>query len=178
MELRADAATAVADTARIRRTLGGFATGVTVVTVGGDTPHGMTANSFTGVSLDPPLVLICVERHAVMHQCLLHTRSFGVSVLGGGQEHVARYFADRRRPLGIDQFGYLDWVPGERTGAPLITDAVAQVECDLWRTYDGGDHTIFVGRLLSLRHRTEEGALVFLNGAFRQLDSTPDRLPG
>lgn len=157
------------ETQQLRRTLGVFPTGVTVVTVGGATPHGMTANSFTGVSLDPPLVSVCVRRDAVMHGALTDARTFAVSVLAAGQEDVARYFADRRRPLGTEQFRQVRWWPGAYTGAPLIADAAAHLECRLWRAYDGGDHSIFLGTPLSLL-RGSADVLVFLDGRFRQLD--------
>lgn len=161
------------DPTLLRRAYGAFATGVTVVTVGGPTPHGMTANSFTTVSLDPPLVLVCVGRDAIMHGSLSEAGRFAVSVLTSRQEPVARYFADRRRPLGREQFDVVDWVPGERTGAPLIAGALAHFECDLWRAYDGGDHTIFIGALLALDRRAEEDALLFLGGAFHHVGRKP-----
>ncbi|MEH1101383.1 flavin reductase family protein [Micromonospora sp. CPCC 205561] len=154
----------------LRRAFGAFATGVTVVTVGGATPHGMTANSFTSVSLDPALILVCIDRKALMHACLSETREFGVSVLTDGQEQVARYFADGRRPLGGEQFEQVQWHPGQATGAPLISGALAHFECEVWRSYDGGDHTIFLGRLLSLERRSGEEALLFLAGRFRQVE--------
>jgi len=157
------------DPGRLRRALGTFATGVTVVTVGGDTPHGMTANSFTSVSLDPPLVLVCVGRGAIMHKILSERGAFGVSVLAADQERVARHFADRWRPLGTAQFDPIDWMPGHRTGAPLVGGALAHFECQLWRTYDGGDHTIFVGELLSLERAVDQDALLFVHGRFRQI---------
>jgi flavin reductase (DIM6/NTAB) family NADH-FMN oxidoreductase RutF len=161
----------------LRRTFGTFATGVTVVTVGGATPHGMTANSFASVSLDPPLLLVCVERDAVMHRALLDAGRFGVSVLASHQEDVARHFADRRRPFGIRQFDVAEWEPGSRTGSPLIRGAVAHFECLLWRSYDGGDHTIFIGRLLTLRRFDEHEALLFLSGQFRQMAVDPTGVP-
>ncbi|OLB81245.1 MAG: flavin reductase [Actinobacteria bacterium 13_2_20CM_2_71_6] len=159
-----------ADRILLRRALGTFATGVTVLTVGGPSPHGMTANSFTAVSLDPPLVLVCVERDAVMHHALARAGRFGISVLEAGQEHVARHFADRTRPLGRAQFDVVDWLPGAASGAPLIVDALAHFECTLWRRYDGGDHTIFVGALLSVERRPDCDALLFCHGRFGCLD--------
>jgi len=158
----------VGDTTELRRAFGTFATGVTVVTVGGEVPHGMTANSFTTVSLRPPLVLLCVGHDAVMHRRLVGTGSFAVSVLAGHQEKVARHFADRWRPLGLAQFELFDWRPGQFTGAPLIAEAVAHFECALWRTYDGGDHSIFVGSLLGWDRAAGAPALLFRNGRFDQ----------
>lgn len=153
----------------LRRSFGAFATGVTVVTVGGAVPHGMTANSFTAVSLDPPLVLVCVERSAVMHTSLARSHRFAVSVLAADQEPVARYFADRSRPQGSAQFDRVDWLPGPLTGAPLVVGALAHFECEVWRRYSGGDHTIFVGLLLSHELRAEEDALLFCRGRFSRL---------
>ncbi|MEV0001785.1 flavin reductase family protein [Micromonospora sp. NPDC050980] len=167
------AALDLTDARLLRRAFGAFATGVTVVTVGGPTPHGMTANSFTAVSLDPPLVLVCVDRQAIMHQGLAENPSFGVSVLAANQEGVARYFADRRRPVGAEQFDAVDWTPGPHTGAPLITGALAHFECDLWRSYDGGDHSIFVGLLRSVHRQPDDEALLFLHGRFRQAVREP-----
>ncbi|RKR86907.1 flavin reductase (DIM6/NTAB) family NADH-FMN oxidoreductase RutF [Micromonospora pisi] len=163
----------LADTKALRRAYGTFATGVTVVTVGGDTPHGMTANSFTTVSLDPPLVLVCVDRAAVMHSVLTDAGRFAVSVLGSRQAPIARYFADRHRPLGAEQFDAIDWLPGPVTGAPLLTDALAHFECEVRCAYDGGDHSIFLAHLVSMQRASEDEALLFLRGRFRQLE--PER---
>ena len=159
-------APAPVDTNLLRRTFGAFATGVTVVTVGGDRPHGMTANSFASVSLDPPLLLVCVDRNAAMHARLSETGVFGVSVLADSQQGLARYFADRRRPTAAAQFEAVDWRPGARTGVPLIEGALAGFECELWRAYDGGDHTIFLGRLLALDGAADEDPLLFFRGGF------------
>jgi flavin reductase (DIM6/NTAB) family NADH-FMN oxidoreductase RutF len=162
------------DTRLLRRALGAFATGVTVVTVGGGTPHGMTANSFTSVSLDPPLVLVCVDRSAVMHRGLLAGGLFGVSVLAAGQEGLARHFACRSRPLGLAQFADIGWRPGPRTGAPLLDGALARIECALWRTYDGGDHTIFLANLLTVE--TSAGGADGTDGGAGDGDGGPDAL--
>ncbi|MER0449915.1 flavin reductase family protein [Streptomyces sp. Edi4] len=153
----------------MRRVFGRFTTGVTVVTTGGATPHGMTANSFTSVSLSPPLVLICVLREAAMHEAVLDQKSFAVSVLSERQRELAGYFADRRRPRGLQQFAPVTWAPGARTGSPLITDALAWLECSLTATYDGGDHSIFLGEVLDMGLRDEHDALLFYDGAFHGL---------
>ena len=155
----------------LRGAFGTFATGVTVVAVGGGVPHGMTANSFTTVSLDPPLVLVCVGHDAVMHGALTKARLFSVSVLASHQESVARHFADRRRPLGWRQFDRVDWLPGPVTAAPLIVGALAHFECDLWGSYEAGDHSIFVGAVLAHDQRAPDDALVFHHGRFGRLSS-------
>jgi flavin reductase len=159
------------DQTALRRAFGTFATGVTVVTVGGGTPHGMTANSFTTVSLDPPLVLVCVRHAAVMHRSLAAVGRFAVSVLAAHQERLARHFADSRRPAGIAQFDGIDWRPGPSTGAPLIVGALAHFECGLWRRYPGGDHSMILGRLLTAEMRTAGDPLLFNRGRFRPLGS-------
>lgn len=115
----------------LREAMAQFATGVTIVTVGGQRCHGMTANAFTSVSLDPPLVLVCVAKAARLHAAILADGCFAVSVLGGDQAHVARYFADRGRPAGMAQFDAVQWRPGACTGAPLLSGALAWLECDV-----------------------------------------------
>ncbi|MEU1726916.1 flavin reductase family protein [Nonomuraea sp. NPDC005692] len=167
MQLHSSApAPQVADAKTLRDAFGAFATGVTVITTGGEVPHAMTANSFTSVSLDPPLLLVCVGKGAVMHQCITAATSFGVSVLAGHQEAEARHFADRYRPLGLAQFADVEVTPGEVTGVPLIAGAAARFECRVWRAYDGGDHTIFVGEVLSLRRRDDCDGLLVYRGRF------------
>src|SRR5262249_51131706 len=99
----------------LRTVLGQFATGVTVLTAGLDNPQGMTANSFTSVSLSPPLVLVCVNKSAAIHQTVLDCQSFAVSVLAASQEHVARHFADHSRPRGLGEFNVTGWSPGPQT---------------------------------------------------------------
>jgi flavin reductase (DIM6/NTAB) family NADH-FMN oxidoreductase RutF len=158
------------DSRTLRQAFGSFPTGVTVVTVGGPVPHGMTANSFTAVSLDPPLLLVCVEHGAVMHDVLATAGRFAVSVLGAGHGGIARYFADRKRPMGEEQFADVDWHAGEHSGAPLITGALAHFECSVWRSYDGGDHTIFLGELLAVRRSEDEEPLLFHRGRLRTAD--------
>jgi flavin reductase len=156
------------DRKQLRRVFGAFPTGVTVVTVGGDSPRGMTANSFTSVSLDPPLLLVCVTKEATMHSNLETSPTFSVSVLGTGQEGVARHFASRSRPAGAGQFDTVDWLPGQKTDAPLIAEAAAHFECEKWAVYDGGDHTVFLGRVVAAARRPDRDAVLFHNGRFRQ----------
>jgi len=158
--------TGVVQPDRLRATLRQFATGVTVVTAGRDTPHGMTANSFTAVSLSPPLVLICVNRAAAIHQTVLDNGSFAVSVLSGSQEDVARHFADHSRPRGRAEFDVVSWSRGRGTGAPLIHGALAWIECALAAVYYGGDHAIFLGSVLASDYGPAADTLLFFGGAF------------
>lgn len=153
----------------LRAVMSQFGTGVTVLTVGGRHNHGMTANAFTSVSLDPPLVLCCVAGTALMHAAISAERFFGVSVLGADQEHLARYFADRGRPSGIDQFHAVAWSPGPRTGVPLLGGTLAWLECEVAAVHDGGDHSIFVGRVLSLGRGPGGAGLLFFDGGFHRV---------
>lgn len=153
----------------LREVMSQFATGVTVLTAGGEHSHGMTANAVTSVSLEPPLVLCCIARTARLHEVILSTRSFGVSMLGADQEDFARYFADRRRPRGLAQFDAVDWWPGPHTGAPLLSGSLAWLECELAEVYDGGDHSIFLGNVLSASRGSSRQALLFFGGGFHQV---------
>lgn len=169
---------ALSPQAALRSVMSQFATGVTVLTAGsGASCHGMTANAFTSVSLDPPMVLCCVSRAARMHELIMSANSFAVSILGAEQKAIARYFADWQRPSGRAQFDAVRWEPGQRTGAPLLTGALAWVECELVRAYDGGDHSIFLGDVLQAKRNQDvapspgEGsdALLFFAGDFHRL---------
>jgi flavin reductase (DIM6/NTAB) family NADH-FMN oxidoreductase RutF len=159
--------------AELRGIFGMFATGVTVVSATAATgAHGMTANSFTSVSLSPPLVLICVLRSARMHQAVIDGGCFGISVLSSRQRSLAQYFANRR-PRDGQEFDMVDWRPGAYTGVPIIASSLAWMECQLRAVYDGGDHSIFLGTVLDLGRSDEADALLFFGGQYRGLDQTP-----
>lgn len=150
-----------------RAVMARFATGVTVMTtlVDGE-PHGMTANAVSSVSLDPLLVLVCVERDAAM--CGLVDRSgiFSLSILAADQVEVSNRFADPSRPSGAAQFADgLRATPGS-TGAPRIDGAVGWIDCRVWRTYDGGDHLIVVGEVEALDTGDDHDALVYFRSGY------------
>jgi flavin reductase len=147
----------IVDQRALRSCLGTFATGVCVVTVGTNGGrHGMTVNSFTSVSLSPPLVLVSIHKRARGHR-LLRGRLFAINVLGAEQEAVARHFAGDEQPAGVC------WEDG--THSPCLAGSLATLECVSWRDYDGGDHTLFLGRVVDLRHRGGDG-LAFFFGRF------------
>jgi enediyne biosynthesis thioesterase len=155
------------DEASLREVMARFATGITVLTAAGEDGHGMTANAFTSVSLEPPMVLCCVAKPARLHDAILRSRHFGVSVLGAEQEDLARYFADKERPAGAAQFDAVDWLAGPRTGAPLLDGALGWLECELNQVYNGGDHSIFLGQVVG-SYRGESGeALLFYGGDYQ-----------
>ncbi|MGH3354920.1 MAG: flavin reductase family protein [Nocardioidaceae bacterium] len=149
-----------------------FASGVTVVsTVQGGIDHAMTASAFTSVSLDPPLVLVCVDKTTRFHQAVALARYWGVSILAGSQLPEAHSLAVRGRPLP----GQLDAFPhrrGEHTGVALLEHALCRLECRTWEMYDGGDHTIVVGQVLSLEAGVDDEApMVYFRGEFDSLDN-------
>jgi flavin reductase len=162
------------DTFRLRSVLGQFATGVTVVAAGSKTPCGMTANSFTSVSLDPPLILVCVTRGSELCEAVHREGCFAVSVLAAHQGELARYFANHARPRGAAEFAKVPWSPGPGTGAAVLQDALAWLDCAVAASYDGGDHEIFLGSVVASGAEPERDALVFFRGSFCQspLDRT------
>lgn len=159
------------DPRTLRTVLGKFATGVVVVTANtpDGTPVGMTMNSFTSVSLDPPLILCCVGRTSQLHPALTTADAFAVNVLRESQKDVSRQFA---RP-GLERFGSLRPLRGA-SGAPLIEGALAVLECANERVIDAGDHDIVVGRVRKLDTTRDLPAepLVYFAGGYRSLDTT------
>jgi flavin reductase (DIM6/NTAB) family NADH-FMN oxidoreductase RutF len=151
--------------AEFRRTLSQFASGVTVVTVLDDEgrPHGVTATSFSSLSLDPPLIQWSLKKAAWSYPIFGSATGFAVNILAAGQEQVSQTFAT----AGIDRFGVTAHRFGE-TGLPLIDGALANLECALEAELPGGDHAIFVGRVLAT-HRTEGAPLVHWEGRYAAL---------
>jgi flavin reductase (DIM6/NTAB) family NADH-FMN oxidoreductase RutF len=159
------------DAAGFKAALGRFATGITVVTTLQDgVPHAMTANAFTSVSLDPPLVLVCVDKGVRMHDAILACGSWAASVLTADQRELAERFARSGREL-LSQFDGVPTYPAPKTGCPVIENALSWLECRTWATHDGGDHTIVVGEVLSLgvHDLSAPDALVYLAGGYRKL---------
>ncbi|MFY1636734.1 flavin reductase family protein [Solwaraspora sp. WMMB335] len=149
--------------------MGMFATGVTLITSGTSLPHGMTANAFTSVSLEPAMALVCVKRTAVMHATILAQGTFAVSILAAAQEGLARYFASSARPRDEREFETVDYWPGRHTGAPIVSGSLAWVECKLAAVYDGGDHSIFLGSVLGVGRGDSGEALLFHGGRFMEV---------
>lgn len=154
----------------LRQVMAQFATGVTVLTAGGEDAHGMTANAFSSVSLEPPMVLCCVSKAARMHSAIVTAGSFGVNILAADQQELSRYFADWRRPDGLAQFDTVNHTVGAKTGAPLLDGALAWLECELDQVLEGGDHSVFLGRVVATSRGAGENALVFYGGGYHEID--------
>ncbi|GAA3199548.1 flavin reductase family protein [Actinocorallia longicatena] len=155
--------------AAFRRVAGRFATGITVVTTVADgRDHAMTMNAFTSVSLDPLLVLFCVEKIARFHDTVLAQPTWAVSILGEHSEAASSWFATRGRPL---EAGLDGWKihRGPRTGAPILDEAIGALECRTHAVHDAGDHTIVVGEVLAATTPAEAGPLIYFNGTYRTL---------
>lgn len=159
------------DGAAFRRALGMFATGVTVVTsVHDGTLHGMTANAFASVSLDPPLVLVCVGKSAGMHELLPASRRFAVTMLAADQQDMSAFFASPRRPGGGGQFADVRWRPAPMSGCPVLEGGIAFVDCRVAEAHEGGDHSIFLGEVRDLGVLQPDGQpLLYFGGAYRTL---------
>lgn len=148
-----------------------FATGVTVVTTNvDDVLHGMTANAFASVSLDPLLVLICVDREAGMHGLLPDARGFAVTILAAEQEELSAWFASSQRPHGEGQFEGVAWDPSPVTASPVLCDGVAYMDCRVTDRHDAGDHSIFLGEVMDLGVLREDAdPLLYYGGRYRRL---------
>ena len=151
-----------------RRALGHFATGVTIVTTWDDEarPTGLTASAMSSVSLDPPLVLVCVSHKSQSYPSFQSGRRFAVNVLASDQEPLARRFASSSLS-GVEKF---EGVAYHRSalGLPVIDEALAEFECTIVHAYPGGDHTIFVGQVEALDARGDHGRepLLYYRGRF------------
>ncbi|MCC7448457.1 MAG: flavin reductase family protein [Anaerolineae bacterium] len=149
-----------------RRIMGHFATGITVVTTcyqEGTQVWAMTANSFTSLSLDPPLILITIDKRNMMGDCIKRGGCFAVNILGLDQEAVSRRFATR----GPKDFEGLDITIAE-TGAPIIGGTLAYLDCRLYEVLPGGDHDIFIGEVMAGEAR-DGRPLIFYNGRYSRL---------
>jgi flavin reductase (DIM6/NTAB) family NADH-FMN oxidoreductase RutF len=150
-----------------RQTVGSFATGVTVVTTtSGDEKFGMTANSFTSVSLDPPLVLVCAISGTEGSAVIARNGRFAVNILAADQEPISRFFSSKDRPRGADAFRDIAHRDGV-TGCPIIDGCVGHLDCMLHTSHEAGDHVIFIGEVQALAVDPEVQPLVFHGGKYR-----------
>ncbi|MBS7701198.1 MULTISPECIES: flavin reductase family protein [unclassified Chelatococcus] len=154
------------DSASFRRALGQYATGVAVITGrdGNGERFGLTVSSFNSVSLDPPLVLFSIDRAARSLPSLLASEGYAVNILCRHQDHLSNRFAR----YGADKWVSVEHALGHAQ-APLLPDTLAHFECAHYAHYDGGDHVICVGRVLSFAWNEAERPLIFFRGAYRDL---------
>ena len=154
------------DADTFRSVLGRFASGVTIVTTrdAHGVDHGMTVSAFCSLSLDPPMVVFCVDHAASMHDMLLAHPSCGVSILSSNQEAYSRRFADQDN----ERFDGIAYSRGE-SGAVLLDDALAHLECRLVAHHEGGDHTVFIAHVDRAEPRHGR-PLLYYRGGYAQLE--------
>lgn len=154
-----------------RDTLGRYPTGVTVVTTVDDAGnmYGATIGSFSSLSLDPPLVLFSLDKRADCFPAFTASRCFVVNVLGEDQQQLSRIFSSKAERPWDD----LEFTKGE-TGAPLMTGCIAHIECTTEAIHGGGDHDIFIGRVVAVGQTAAGRPLLHFGGAYRKLDLDPD----
>jgi 3-hydroxy-9,10-secoandrosta-1,3,5(10)-triene-9,17-dione monooxygenase reductase component len=169
LELNGNGAAAF-DADTFRRVLGQFATGVTVVTAcDGEEVHGITANSFTSVSLTPPLVLVCVDKRGRFDRILQTSGRYCVNILAEHHQEISNRFARRRAG---DPSDFADCsVATTSCGAPILKDSLAHMDCRVVDMHDAGDHHIFIGLVESCGYAADADALVFFRGRYRSLST-------
>jgi len=152
----------------LRRVMGHFATGVTVITTKDKdgAPNGLTANAFMSLSLNPPLVVIGVDKAAQCYSCFEPQSMFTVNFLSEDQEEVSRRFATK----GIDKFAALRWHAGTN-GAAILDGALGYVECKITQCHDGGDHTIVVGEIVDAK-ASGDRPLIFFKGKYQRMPAS------
>lgn len=155
------------DGREFRNALGRFTTGVCLITAVNEQgePLALTANSFSSVSLDPPLVLWSLQNNSEVFDVFAGAGHYAINVLAGNQQELSSRYA--RKGDHVLEPGH--FTPGENGGAPLINDALVSFECSLDATHPGGDHLIIVGRVDAMQVRPEGEPLLFYSGAYRAL---------
>jgi len=150
-----------------RSALGRFASGVTIVTTrdASGKLHGITVSAFCSVSLEPPLVLVCIEKTTGSHFAFTESSSFVVNLLAADQQHLSDRFASRLP----DKFDTVKYHPGI-DDLPVLDGALANLECRLKNSHDAGDHTIFIGQIERATVRDGE-PLVYFHGSYRELEN-------
>jgi flavin reductase (DIM6/NTAB) family NADH-FMN oxidoreductase RutF len=157
------------DSRAFRQALGQFATGVAVITAQAENGNaiGLTMSSFNSVSVDPPLILFSMDRKAFSLAAMTEAAGYAVNILGGDQEHLSNQFA---KSLS-DKWSAVEHTLGH-AAAPLIAGALAHFECEPFAHYNGGDHVIFVGRVVRFTAYPNNEPLIFFRGAYRSLADT------
>lgn len=151
-----------------RKAMGRFATGVTVITTILDgEKHGMTANAVTSLSLDPMMLLVCVDKTADSHDILSRAGVFAVNILADGQSELSNRFAKKE----FDGAHEMDDLPHTigKSGAPIIDGAIAYIDCRTVTEHHGGDHTIFIGEVLDARELSDGEPLLFYSGKYGRI---------
>jgi flavin reductase (DIM6/NTAB) family NADH-FMN oxidoreductase RutF len=158
-----------------RMVMGHFATGISVVTTfDGGKPAGITVNAFSSVSLDPPLVMVALDRRRFITPMLAAAGRYAVSILGSNQQALSDCFAHAPVSPGREDFCGAAWHAGP-TGLPLIDGAIATLECTTVETFSAGDHDLFIGRVDSIeKHRDGEAPLLYFRRRYLRVEEASD----
>ncbi len=144
-----------------------YATGITVATVtdAEGRPHGLTANSFSSVSWEPPMVLVCVDHRATAHPQFLAADAFAINILSDLQRDISIRFAGP----ADERFEGLAWHPGRATGAPLLPGVLAWLECATTHRVEAGDHTVFIGEVKAAGSELDANPLIYFLRHYREI---------
>lgn len=160
------------DKALFRQVAGSFASGVTVITTGSEGSfHGMTASAFTSLSIDPTLVIVCVDKNGRTLSALHESQMFNVNILAADQEFLSRTFSSKDSPHAHGLVG-IDYKLGE-LGLPVLDGVLAFLECRVAHEFDGGDHVIFVGEVDNAGVGDIEDPLLYFRGRYRTVTELP-----
>lgn len=158
---------------RLRQTLGAFATGVTIITTldNDRNPQGLTANSFTSVSLEPPLILVCIGKSSSNYELFTKTPHFAVNILAEEQRGLSKNFARSK----TDKFANLNWYEGI-TGSPLLEECAAKLDCRVHQRLEVGDHLILIGEVADYEY-TQRSPLIFHQGSYLDAALSQEIIP-
>ncbi len=148
--------------------LGSWAAGVTVVTTRhGDEVYGITVSSFSSLSVDPLLILVCLADSNRLPRMIKDSKHFAVSIMAEGQDAISSWFSKSgREPVKkFEDFGTIEW----HTGSPIIDGAVAHLDCELFQAVQGGDHTIMIGKVLGAAYDPTKKPLIYYRRGYRSL---------
>jgi flavin reductase (DIM6/NTAB) family NADH-FMN oxidoreductase RutF len=155
-----------------RRVLGHFASGVTVITTQYQQQlHGTTVSSFCSLSLNPPLVLVCLDLKATIHDLIIASEVFGVNILTEHSEAASRHFARHTS----EKFSEIRHNPGQ-LGVPLLEDALATLECRVVERHPGGDHSIFIGQVVAMHAQSYAQPLLYFRSQYQHLSDSASAL--
>ncbi len=156
------------DTRRFRDVMGTFTTGVTIITtLENKIPHGITANSFTSVSLSPPLVMFCLGKSSTNFDAFMNSDCFAVNILTAKQDALSTHFAT----FEGDRFDGLNWSTWE-TGAPILQNVISAIDCRREATHDAGDHVIMVGLVVRAEVQNQSSPLLYFKGGYETLETS------
>ncbi|NRB53438.1 MAG: flavin reductase family protein [Saprospiraceae bacterium] len=156
------------DTLELRKVMGQFATGVTVITTqSGEDHFGFTANSYTSVSLEPPLILFCLHKDSKGCPVFLKNGAFAVNILADDQVEISNGFANRALSAE-ERFELISYTKG-KSGSPIIDEAMGYLDCRLSSSLESGDHVIFIGEVIDMGQHPDKRPLIYFQGGYREL---------